>query len=339
MGGRLRVRITPGDVGKRVSVRSLTPPEVSDARFTDTVGVLTAWHAGVLWITRRNGERVCVAEDTLVAGKVVPAAPARRSATRPADVAELARTAARAWPAVAEEPLGAWLLRAASGFTRRANSALAVGDPGLPLDAALERVRAWYAARDLPALVQLPVAGAGVDDRLPAALDARGWRVESVAELWVGELATVAAAPDAGPGGDVDVTLSRTVGADWLAGCHRFADRSPTAPELAVLRGGPSVWFATVPGEGGPGAPATAVGRCVVDGDWAGFTVVEVARRRRRRGLATAVLAALARQARAEGARAAYLEVEADNEPARALYRRLGFTQRFTYHHRGAPDR
>ncbi|NJQ00995.1 GNAT family N-acetyltransferase [Streptomyces sp. PLAI1-29] len=80
-----------------------------------------------------------------------------------------------------------------------------------------------------------------------------------------------------------------------------------------------------------------AVGRCVVDGRWAGFSAVETAPELRRRGLASRVMAALADRALAEGASAAYLQVETDNEAARALYGRLGFTVHHRYHHWRAP--
>ena len=343
-GARLEVRISPADVGRRVSVRSVTTPGEPGARFTDTVGVLTAWRDGVLYITRRNGEQARVPEATLVAGKVVPRVPARRRGVPAARPAELARIAARAWPAVEREPLGGWLLRAADGFTHRANSVLALGDPGMPLDAALERVTAWYAARGLPACAQLTTGGEGTEDRLVAELEARGWRVVVTAEVWTAGLAAVVDAASGAPSGEgagptPRVVLSRTPGPDWFARCHRFAGRPPTATQEAVVRGGPSVWFATVPEDGAPaGAPAAAVGRCVVDGRWAGFSAVEVAPELRGRGLATALLAALARQALAEGATAGYLEVETDNAPARRLYHRLGFARHHAYHHRRAPE-
>ncbi|NEB10241.1 GNAT family N-acetyltransferase, partial [Streptomyces coelicoflavus] len=105
--GRLEVRITTADVGKRVSVRRLSDTGVAGGRFTDTVGVLTSWTDGVLLITRKSGESVRVAESDLVAGKVVPAAPARRRGPA-ASYEELARVAARAWPPVESERLGGW---------------------------------------------------------------------------------------------------------------------------------------------------------------------------------------------------------------------------------------
>ncbi|NEC25341.1 GNAT family N-acetyltransferase, partial [Streptomyces sp. SID8111] len=112
--GRLEVRITAADVGKRVSVRSLIEHGPSGEKFTDTVGVLTSWDEGVLRITRRGGESVRIPESALVAGKTVPAAPARRRGPA-ASYEELARVASRAWPPTESARLGDWELRAAAG--------------------------------------------------------------------------------------------------------------------------------------------------------------------------------------------------------------------------------
>jgi predicted GNAT family acetyltransferase len=65
---------------------------------------------------------------------------------------------------------------------------------------------------------------------------------------------------------------------------------------------------------------------------------VEVDPARRRRGLATAVLAALAGRALDEGASAACLQVEKDNAAARALYTRQGFAAHHAYHHYREPS-
>jgi N-acetylglutamate synthase len=58
----------------------------------------------------------------------------------------------------------------------------------------------------------------------------------------------------------------------------------------------------------------------------------------RRRGLASTVMAALARRALDEGASAAWLQVESDNAGARALYDAMGFTAHHAYHHYREPD-
>lgn len=323
--GRFEVRITAADVGKRVSVRRLTGHGDTAEKFTDTVGVLTSWDDdGVLTITRRAGEVVRIPESALVAGKVVPAAPARRRGPA-ATYGELARVSSRGWRPVESERLGEWELRAAGGFTRRANSVLPLGDPGLPLDAALEAVRRWYGARGLPAYVQTATGAEGTQELLCAELERRGWVREVSAELWTGGLAQVA---DSAAG--ADVLLSRAADEAWLG---RYQRKGVSEVASRVLGGGPSVWFATLPGEHGP----AAIGRLVVDGRWAGFAAVEVDPALRRRGLATEVMAALARRALAEGASAAWLQVETENAGARALYTRLGLAAHHAYHHYREP--
>ncbi|MEV8016218.1 GNAT family N-acetyltransferase [Streptomyces sp. NPDC086554] len=329
-GGRLEVRITPADVGRRVSVRQLNTGSGTGGKFTDTVGVLTSWNEGVVLITRRDGQRVRIVESSLVAGKVVPPAPARRRGPA-ASYPELARVSARAWQPVESELLGEWELRAAGGFTRRANSVLPLGDPGLPLDEALDHVRRWYAERELPAYIQTATGADGTQEMLCAELEERGWEREASAQLHIGALA---------PLGDLEaeaerVRLSRSYDDAWLRRYKRFGVPGPHV--LKVLASGPSVWFASVPGASPDAGPA-AIGRCVVDGRWAGFMAVEVDPAHRRQGLATAVMAALSRQALTEGASAAWLQVEDDNEGARALYGGLGFAAHHTYHHYRYPS-
>ncbi|MFB8759483.1 GNAT family N-acetyltransferase [Streptomyces sp. NPDC059852] len=320
--GRLEVRITAADVGKRVSVRRLADAAGPGEKFTDTVGVLASWDDGVLLITRKSGETVHIPEASLVAGKVVPAAPARRRGPA-ATYEELARVAARAWRPVESERLGGWELRAAAGFTRRANSVLPMGDPGLPLDAALDTVRRWYADRGLPAYLQTATGAEGTQERLCAELERRGWEREVTAELWIGAPAPVADRHE-GSG----VVLSREADEAWLA---RYQRKGVSDVALKVLGSGPSVWFASVPA--GDGEAPAAIGRCVVDGRWAGFSAVEVDPAMRRRGLARRVMAALSARALEEGASAAWLQVETDNAGARGLYAGMGFAAHHAYHH------
>ncbi|MCM9081641.1 GNAT family N-acetyltransferase [Streptomyces spororaveus] len=318
-GGLLEVRITPADVGKRVSVRRVEAGLSGSPEFTDTVGVLTSWDQGVLLITKKDGQSVRIAESSLVAGKIVPPAPARRRGPA-ASFEELSRVTARAWQPLESEPLGAWTLRAAGGFTRRANSVLPLGDPGIPLDDALARVTSWYARRSLPAYVQVATGAAGTQEMLGAELARRGWVNEVSAEVRIGALAPVG---DVDAPAAADVRLTRVPDEEWLGRYGKVSD-----PDLArrVLVEGPSVWFATLPG-------GRAVGRCVVDGRWAGFAAVTVDPAHRREGLATAVMAALARRALEEGASAAWLQVETDNPGALALYDGLGFVTHHAYHH------
>src|SRR3984885_7524662 len=92
---------------------------------------------------------------------------------------ELERVAAAHWRGTEQEWFGEWLLRAADGFTGRANSALPLGDPGASLDEALDYVSGWYRARGLPAMIAVPLPLP--DDCSASGLDAeladRGWAI------------------------------------------------------------------------------------------------------------------------------------------------------------------
>ena len=77
-----------------------------------------------------------------------------------------------------------------------------------------------------------------------------------------------------------------------------------------------------------------AGGQVAVEGELAGLYDVFTAESARGRGLAGRLCAVLMDGAWASGARAAYLQVDASNEPARQVYRRLGFADAYSYHYR-----
>ncbi|MGY1743945.1 GNAT family N-acetyltransferase [Blastococcus sp. SYSU D00695] len=244
----------------------------------------------------------------------------------PLDVAELELLAARGWRGDETAWLGGWLLRDGGGFTGRANSALAVGDPGRPLPAAVEAVTGWYRERGLRPAVQLP----GVQARAAgAALAAAGWERDE------DTLVLTAPLPAPRPGPEVPVDLSPVPDEDWLAGYRHRGSALPPAARR-VLTSAEDVVFASVRLAAAP-APLAAVARGVLTDDWLGISAVTVAEGYRRRGLATAVTSALHRWGAGRGARWAYLQVLASNAPARALYRRDGFVEHHRYHYRRAP--
>jgi N-acetylglutamate synthase len=259
---------------------------------------------------------------------------------------QLERAAARGWRAPEEAALGHWLLRAADGFTGRANSALAVGDPGLPLAAAVTEVCRWYRARGLRPMVAVPhplgqPRSSAVDRFLG---DDLGWPerpgAATVMTADAGEVAARAAAASGGaPGGGaagtgpgLGVDLDAEPDEDWLA-LYRFHGQRPPPVSRRLLMSAPWQAFASVRADGG----TIAIGRVAVAGDWAGLTAVEVHPQHRRCGLGGVITAALAAAAAARGAAGLYLQVEDDNDAARTLYRRAGFTDHHGYHYRVAP--
>ncbi|HVT21781.1 MAG TPA: GNAT family N-acetyltransferase [Mycobacteriales bacterium] len=310
-------------VGTQVTLRVATPVGP-----ISVVGEIVAADAEHWSVRRRDGQVAEVAVASIEARRVVPPG---RSATTSAQ--EIEQLAAFGWRAVETARLGEWLLRASGGFTQRANSALAIGDPGVELDRAIELVSDWYAERDLPALVMQP-DGLGPEG-LPERLAERGWRARSETLVMTGEVAhALRAMPDAVAAASSGLTLRLDDAPDdaWYAGYAESRATSQAARQ--VIETHPSVVFASLR----DGVRAVAVARAAVDARWTGLAAVTVAPERRRQGLGAAVTLAALKEAARRGGRHVYLQVEADNDPAIALYRRLNLRPHHGYRYWAPPS-
>ncbi|WP_374209828.1 GNAT family N-acetyltransferase [Glycomyces sp. TRM65418] len=78
-------------------------------------------------------------------------------------------------------------------------------------------------------------------------------------------------------------------------------------------------------------AEAVGVARAVADVGWTGVFAMAVLPEARGRGAGRALISVLAEWARAQGTPTTHLQVEADNEPASALYAKAGFTEALAY--------
>ncbi len=111
---------------------------------------------------------------------------------------------------------------------------------------------------------------------------------------------------------EVAAVLGETLGARW--------NEEAVRGEL----GRPGAWAWGVRVAPGGTLLSVALGWRVLDE--AEVVAVATVGRSRGRGLASAVLGAGLHRLQTQGVRRVFLEVEADNAPALALYRRLGFT-------------
>lgn len=315
------------DVGHRVVVRRIVGRSADRPLFSDALGELVDLSETDLTIATAHGT-VRVPLQDVHRAKRVPAA--RRPSAAAVIALELA--ANEAWPAPVQGRLGAWILRAAENWTGRANSALAVGDPDRTLEAAIEGVVDWYAARGQAALINAPMPLAAP---VNAALDERGWTARPLTLVQTAPLAAVLADPP----GRTDlppVTLADAPTDDWFA---MVAEHKGTLPEAAVrvLTGVPGTVFASVRDSAG-GLLAVARGTVTGPDRWHGISLVQCAPAARRQGLARHVVRTMAQWARQRGATRAYLQVEERNAAAVGLYGRLGFTTHHTYLTREQPN-
>ena len=248
-------------------------------------------------------------------------------------ITALELAAAQTWRAPDEARLGEWLLRAADGFTSRANSVLAIGDPGLPLPAAIDQVLRWYRSRGLPAQVSRSPTRPDRQDGHPidAFLAGRGWTVRGGALVMTAPLAEIAGLLD--PDGRLASTCSTNpTTAGWTAtGGTKSCRRRSRARYSCRPHGRRSA-------RSGRSARPSSIGRVAIADGWAGLTAIRVDPQHRRQGLARLMTAALAKTAASRGADGLYLQVETGNAAARALYERMGFTYHHAYHFRLAPD-
>ncbi len=313
----------PHVVGQRVVVRRLLPGETGPSggpAMTDLLGVCTDWSDGWCVVRPETGDPVRIRLADIVSGKPVPPRPSVRHRV---SVQAAERHGLVLWPGIEHIALGEWVLRCDRAPTgrlyKRANSALAIGDPGVPLDEALTTTRDFYATREREALLQVQT-----ESEIEEAGIAAGWRPlpHGEADFMMASIASVRRA-------------RRRAGLPASPGRDPGSGAPPEGDDpVRVSAEGPRAlarW-------GRPDQPS-ATGRAALDSEWLCLYDVHVTTDQRRRGLAGRLVDALLEWGAEQGATTAWLHVETDNEAATALYERFGFTRHHTCRYLSAPDR
>lgn len=300
----------PEYVGRRVAVRIRLDDPRPGRRFTDITGELIEVGAEHWRVLPATGAVVTIDAAAVVAARPIPPKPTPFS-----EIIGLERLLAATWPAPETADLGGWLLRYAEGYTRRANSVLALTAPPGGTDAALAAVEAWYGEHGARPLIAM--AGP-VTKRLDQELAARGWEAEAEAAVMVRPIEPVAY--------EGEVAIVEAPGATFL----ELAGRGSAEVAAKVFGAGPDRGYAEIR----HGGVLVARGRGAVAGDTVAISNIGTLPEHRRQGLGTEVLKALEAWGAGVGARRAALQVETDNEAALAMYRRLGYAERYRYHYR-----
>lgn len=223
--------------------------------------------------------------------------------------------------------LDGWLLRFCPGKAKRARCVNAVAAGRLPAREKLELAEAVFAEAGLPMIVRITpfTLPSGLDDLLGSL----GLQRFDDTRVMVLERLDGIAAPALPSGTTVQPigleAFAQRVGA--LRGSP-LAQRQAHAQRLAQSPVPFSAFELKADGE------VLACGQFAIEGDLVGLYDVYTAEPARGRGLARLLCTQLLAQALANGARHAYLQVDADNAPARAVYHRLGFADGYAYHYR-----
>ena len=228
-----------------------------------------------------------------------------------------------------------WLVRFSPGKAKRARCIQAVAPGRLALEARLRRCIDLYRQAGLRAFVRVTPYSqpAGLDEWLAA----QGMeRIDDTRVM----VASLAGPKAVGPASTVLVGISfekaeADAFARWI-GTQRGSSSEEQQAHAERLRHAPVPHRALFVLDA-TGA-VIAGGQIAVEHDLAGLYDIFTTRAERGRGVGSALCQQLLSHGGAQGARTAYLQVEANNDAARRIYRRLGFEDAYAYHYRTPPD-
>jgi GNAT superfamily N-acetyltransferase len=218
-----------------------------------------------------------------------------------------------------------WILRLSPGKARRARSVNAHFGSTLPVAEKIRHCERVYEACGLPMLFRMtPFVHPG---DLAQALDARGY---APFDPTLVQVARLDAPPDAQDDEAFAIaSATPTAFADVLAGMQQStpAQRDAYLERMVATPQATRHLVASLDGR------PVAIGTAMMEDRTAGVFSMNTVPELRGRGAASALLARLLGWAWEHGASHAYLQVDAQNHPALALYRKFGFETAYTYHY------
>ncbi|MGY5859957.1 MAG: GNAT family N-acetyltransferase [Candidatus Thorarchaeota archaeon] len=242
------------------------------------------------------------------------------------EINELELLGHNAWFAQERMRLGGWLLRADHGITRRANSVLPLGPPGLDFSTAIDFAIEFYTSRNL--IPRFQVSEASLPVNLDSILDDHGFCKIFPVEVWTADISALLRLQ---PTCDTEYLDALTE--EWIDTYLKASGYDPSTMEVrkGILErtDQPRVFVQTNGSES-----VDAVGFGVVEGNWLGVFNIGTHPEKRRSGAAIAINHALGLWGSKLGATRIYLQVETNNSVAKSLYEKLGFTHAYTYWYR-----
>ena len=219
-----------------------------------------------------------------------------------------------------------WLLRLSPGKAKRGRSVNAHFGSTLPPDDKIARCEDVYATFELPTLFRMTPFSRPRE--LGSVLERRGYVAFDPTLVQAVDLAgTTTIARRA----DVELVTASVEKFVEGIGDIRGSTRRERDAHLERLRATPLAMHALVVQHNGH---VVACGQAAIDDRVAGIYDMATDERFQRQGLATTIVSALLEWAVRNGAAHAFLQVNADNDAALAVYRRYGFETIYTYHYR-----
>jgi len=225
-----------------------------------------------------------------------------------------------------------WLVRFSRGKAQRARCVNAVAQGRVPLDQKLDLCQSLYRQAGLPMLLRMTPFSlpANLDD----ALADRGYTRHD--DTCVMVCTTLPDLPEIGLPRDHQLSAVSMEAYAHIVGAFRGTSAEAIQAHAQRLQASPVVYQGYVMHDAAGSAVACA--QFAVEDQMVGLYDVFTAPMARGKGLSRRLCAFLLRQAALQGARVGYLQVDAENHPARSVYAQLGFTDAYRYHYRSPPS-
>ncbi|QRN82140.1 GNAT family N-acetyltransferase [Chloroflexota bacterium] len=236
-------------------------------------------------------------------------------------ISRIEEVALNAWPSPRQMVYDGWLLRFTGGPSKRVNSANVLYPSRLSLPEKIKYCEAVYAQAELPPLFRVPTPFSTPE--LEQSLLAAGYHSFDETYVLTCELAATDPVPE-------NLWVQAFSVDEWIPYKGSICGTQPgplsrqqqilhcIVPQTTLI-----VLFA--------GEQPVACGMGVLEGDLLGFFSIYTHHDVRRMGYARVVMSALTSWGLQGGAKLGYLQVEGCNQPARALYRQLGFELCYPY--------
>lgn len=292
-----RLRISPSDIGRRITVRYLAGDDLTDV-LGHLVSWIGDWPTGVIGVRKKDESIQEVVTGKIFAAKVIE--PEIGSL-------DLERDSESTWVPNEKEELGDWVLRFSGNESARANSCRLDGRPQDSVDESLKKIVDWYKSKKAAAIVQSPKPGA-FDEAL-----ARNNFVEVAHALYM-------IAPTIKSENN-DVIMEQELTSRWFDAAMSSDAKAPRLSK-ELLVSGDFVRFASIQDQENK---IIATGRVSASPDLAMVTTVWVEESYRGKGLAKKIMNALSNAVYEIGHKQIVLQVLKSNVAAIGLYKSLGY--------------
>ena len=292
--------ISDSDIGKRVTIRLHDEPG-----YRDIVGHLLSQTS----LKNRHGQIVNFDPKKIHLWREIVEVPRTATSGAPFSmrVNDLELIANRTWVAKEEFEIGNWIFRADVGITRRANSALILGN-----DNHIDQLISWYQARNLQPTVSLVPT---LNEKLDEVLEKSGFEKLLDLEVMVKDPINTQTT--------FDYEVYETPSKEWLA-IHKDE-------QILPLLNRTSSKYIQITND----QELIAIGRIAFAGDWAVISRIWVTPNLRGQGFGRKMLQALENES--NGAKLA-LQVRQENIEAYELYKSAGYLNHHSCRFRALPQ-